>query len=378
MRHASSPLRARSCSTNRVKVFTLPDLGEGLQEAEIVEWHVKPGDAVAADQAMVSVETDKAIVEVPAPYAGRVEKLFGEPGTKIHVGAPLIGFEGAVADTGTIVGDLATKSGAKKMKVNDTVKATPAVRALAKSLNVDLASVEPTGPGGTATTEDVKKAARGEAPTQKQESISAQRGLRSVMARNMALAHQEVAAVTVIDDADVEHWPKGTSALARLARAIVAAARAEPGLNAWYDAKSDARTVREEVDLGIAVDLPDGLLVPVLRNVHKIAADDLVAELEQLVAKARSRSLSPEKLRGATITLSNFGAIGGRYASPIAVPPQVAILGAGRIERRPVVAKDGTIAAHRVLPLSLTFDHRAATGGEAARFLNALIADLHR
>jgi 2-oxoisovalerate dehydrogenase E2 component (dihydrolipoyl transacylase) len=152
--------------------------------------------------------------------------------------------------------------------------------------------------------------------------------------------------------------------------------KAEPGLNAWYDANSDARTIREEVDLGIAVDLPDGLLVPVLRNAHKLQDNELSRELEQLVAKARERSLSPEALRGATITLSNFGAIGGRYASPLVVPPQVAIVGAGRIARRPVVAKDGTIAAHRVLPISLTFDHRAATGGEAARFLNALLADL--
>ena len=356
-----------------MRVFHLPDLGEGLQEAEIVEWHVKPGDSLESDQAMVSVETDKAIVEVPAPFGGKVEKLFGEAGTKIHVGAPLIGFEGAVADTGTIVGDLATKSKAAPPKASPPpggVKATPAVRALARSLNVDLAAVEATGPNGTATTEDVKRAARGPLPT----SQSPQKGMRAAMARNMALAHQEVAAVTVIDDADVEHWPKGTSALARLARAIVAAAKAEPGLNAWYDAKADARTVREEIDLGIAVDLPDGLLVPVLRNAHE--RDELAAELEQLVAKARERTLSPETLRGATITLSNFGAIGGRYASPMVVPPQVAIVGAGRIERRPVVAKDGTIAAHRVLPLSLTFDHRAATGGEAARFLNAVKADL--
>jgi pyruvate dehydrogenase E2 component (dihydrolipoamide acetyltransferase) len=194
----------------------------------------------------------------------------------------------------------------------------------------------------------------------------------------MALAHQEIAAVTVIDDADVDHWPKGTSALARLARAIVAGAKAEPGLNAWYDAKADARDVRDEVDLGIAVDLADGLLVPVLRNAQQIGDADLPGELERLVTKARERTLSPEMLRGATITLSNFGAIGGRYASPMVVPPMVAILGAGRIEKRPVVAKDGAIVAHRILPLSLTFDHRAATGGEAARFLNAVKSDLER
>jgi 2-oxoisovalerate dehydrogenase E2 component (dihydrolipoyl transacylase) len=355
-----------------MRVFNLPDLGEGLQEAEIVEWHVKPGEALASDQAMVSVETDKAIVEVPAPYAGKVEKLFGAPGDKIHVGAPLVGFEGAAADSGTIVGDLSTKSKPAQAKSASSprtaVQATPAVRALARSLNVELAAVAPSGPGGTVTTEDVKRAARGPAPA----PPGAQKGMRATMARTMALAHQEVAAVTVLDDADVEHWPQGSSALARLARAISVAAKAEPGLNAWYDAKADARTLREEVDLGVAVDLPDGLLVPVLRNAHELQGDALARELDELVAKARSRSLSPEMLRGATITLSNYGAIGGRYASPIVVPPQVAIVGAGRIERRPVVAKDGTLAAHRVLPLSLTFDHRAATGGEAARFLNAL------
>ncbi|TMH31131.1 MAG: 2-oxo acid dehydrogenase subunit E2 [Betaproteobacteria bacterium] len=361
-----------------MRVFNLPDLGEGLQEAEIVEWHVKPGEAIESDQAMVAVETDKAIVEVPAPYAGKVERLFGAPGDKIHVGAPLVGFEGAAADTGTIVGDLGTKSSTKAAQAKAAaaprteVKATPAVRALARSLNVDLASVEPSGPAGTVSTEDVKRAARGDGATASKEAPSAQRGMRSAMARNMAAAHQEVAAVTVIDDADVERWTKGTSALARLARAIIAAAKAEPGLNAWYDARADARTLREEVDLGIAVDLPDGLLVPVLRNAHRIGRENLPRELEQLVAKARS----PEMLRGATITLSNFGAIGGRYASPLVVPPMVAILGAGRIERRAVVTKEGEIAAHRVLPLSLTFDHRAATGGEAARFLNALKRDL--
>jgi 2-oxoisovalerate dehydrogenase E2 component (dihydrolipoyl transacylase) len=359
-----------------MRVFNLPDLGEGLQEAEIVEWHVKPGDAIDSDQAMVSVETDKAIVEVPAPYAGKVEKLFGAPGDKIHVGAPLVGFEGAAADSGTIVGDLGTKSSARQARAASAprteVKATPAVRALARSLNVELASVEASGPGGTVTTEDVKRAARGPAPV----PASPQKGMRATMARSMTLAHQEVAAVTVIDDADVEHWPKGTSALARLARAIIAAAKGEPGLNAWYDAKADARTLREEVDLGVAVDLPDGLLVPVLRNAHQLEGDALARELDDLVAKARERSLSPEMLRGATITLSNYGAIGGRYASPMVVPPQVAIVGAGRIEKRPVVTAAGQIAAHRVLPLSLTFDHRAATGGEAARFLNSVKRDL--
>jgi 2-oxoisovalerate dehydrogenase E2 component (dihydrolipoyl transacylase) len=341
-----------------VRVFTLPDLGEGLQEAEIVEWHVKPGDAIGADQAMVSVETDKAIVEVPAPYEGRVEKLFAQAGEVVRVGAPLVGFEGAAPDTGTVVGEL------------NQIKATPAVRALARNLNVDLARVRGSGPGGVITTEDVKQAARGPVSPAAEEPL---RGLRRAMARNMTLAHEEVAAVTIMDDADVNDWPQGTPVLARLVRALVAACRAEPGLNAWYEAKSAARRVFDEVHVGIAVDTPEGLLVPVLRDAHKGFNE---AGLKDLIQKARDRSLPPELLRGATITLSNYGAIAGRYASPMVVPPSIAILGAGRLAPRPRVMADGSIAARKILPLSLTFDHRAATGGEAGRFLNALIADL--
>lgn len=335
-----------------MRVFNLPDLGEGLQEATVVEWHVKPGDTLAADQTMVSVETDKAIVEVPAPFDGQIEKLFAAPGDAVRVGAPLIGFDGAQVDSGAIVGELTA------IETKQEVKATPAVRSLARSLSVDLATVKGTGPGGVATSEDVKQAARGG-------------GLRRAMAKNMATAHAAVVPVTLADDADIEHWPQGTKPLARLARAIVAACRAEPGLNAWYE--DDSRKTFQEVHLGIAVDLPDGLLVPVLRNAEKS-----LDGLDELIRKARNRSLSPNGLRGATITLSNFGSIGARYATPLVVPPMVAIVGAGRISRQPVVTADGELAAHRVLPLSLTFDHRAATGGEATRFLNALIGDLQK
>ena len=348
-----------------MKVFNLPDLGEGLQEAAIVEWHVKVGDTVNADQAMVSVETDKAIVEIPAPHDGTIEKRFGEPGERVRVGAPLVGFAGAARDSGTVVGDIVTE-----------VRATPAVRALARSLNVELGTVKGSGPGGVVTSDDVKRAARGSVSPASVPGPA--QGLRSAMASNMATAHREVAAVTLMDDADVECWGQGTPVLARLVRALIAACRAEPGLNAWYDAKAQARQLREEIDLGVAVDLPDGLLVPVLRDAQRIAENDLPGKLAELVDLARRRSLPPDRLRGATITLSNFGTLGGRYASPIVVPPAVAILGAGRMLRQPVVDESGNIAAHRVLPLSLTFDHRALTGGEAARFLRAVIADLQQ
>jgi len=364
-----------------VRIFTLPDLGEGLQEAEIVQWHVVPGETVAADRTMVSVETDKAIVEIPAPFSGRVEKLFGKPGEVVHVGAPLIGFEGHEPDSGTVVGEIAPAGTAPAVRAPPRagaaaeVKATPAVRALARQRNVDLASVAPTGANGLVTAEDVERAAgagtAADAPTPL-------RGTRRAMARNMALAHAEVASVTIMDDADVEAWETGSALMPRLARALVAGCRAEPGLNAWYDKHTNSRRTFEAVHVGIAVDTPDGLIVPVLRDCEKRDLADLACALDDLARQTRERALAPAALRGATITLSNYGSIAGRYASPIVVPPAIAILGAGRLEPRAVVTADGHIAARRLLPLSLTFDHRAATGGEAGRFLNAVIADLVR
>jgi pyruvate dehydrogenase E2 component (dihydrolipoamide acetyltransferase) len=162
-----------------------------------------------------------------------------------------------------------------------------------------------------------------------------------------------------------------------LVRAIAAACKAEPSLNAWYNAEAGERRLIPRVDLGIAVDTEGGLIVPVLRNIGERDARDLRAGLDRMRAAAAARSIPPDELRGATITLSNFGMIGGRFANLIVVPPQVAIVGAGRVSPH-VVAHDGEVAVRRILPLSLTFDHRVVTGGEAARFLQALKADLQR
>ncbi|HXF65431.1 MAG TPA: dihydrolipoamide acetyltransferase family protein [Burkholderiales bacterium] len=364
-----------------MKIFKLPDLGEGLQEAEIVKWHVAAGDEVKADQPMVSVETAKAVVDIPAPYAGKIARLYGNPGDIVHIGAPLVAFEGegGVPDAGTVVGKVET--GQKVMAetpavvpVAGGIKATPAVRALARKLGVDLAMVTPTGADGLITAHDVQRAARILAETGPIEML---RGVRRTMAQNMELATAEVASATIMDDADIEAWPAGTHIMYRLLRALVAGCRAEPSLNAWYDSEKIGRWVLKKVDVGIAVDTPDGLLVPVLRNVDTREPEDIKRALEKLIADARARKVPPEELRANTITLSNYGSIAGRYASPIVLPPTVAILGAGRIARQ-VVAVDGMPAVRRILPLSLTFDHRAVTGGEAGRFLNAVIADLQR
>jgi 2-oxoisovalerate dehydrogenase E2 component (dihydrolipoyl transacylase) len=182
---------------------------------------------------------------------------------------------------------------------------------------------------------------------------------------------------TVIDEADIDGWSKETDITIRLVQAMAAARKVEPSLNAWYNAEAAERRLLSRVDVGIAIDLEGGLLVPVLRNVGERDSTDLRTGLNRMHADAAARSIPPEELRGATITLSNFGMIGGRFASLVVVPPQVAIVGAGRAERRVVVNNDQQVV-HRMLPLSLTFDHRAVTGGEAARFLAALKSSLEK
>ena len=195
------------------------------------------------------------------------------------------------------------------------------------------------------------------------------------MAARMTKAHQEVAPATVSDDVDIEAWIDGGDVTVRIIRAIVAACVQEPSLNGWYDAEELGRRLHKTVDLGIAVDTEDGLFVPVMRDVGERSAADLRYGLERMKADIKARTIPAEELRGATITLSNFGMLAGRYAAPVVVPPQVAILSTGRIAPA-VVAFKGQPAIRRIMPLSLTFDHRVVTGGEAARFLAAFMADL--
>ena len=203
------------------------------------------------------------------------------------------------------------------------------------------------------------------------------RGVRRAMARHMAQAHAQVVPTTVTDEADLGAWGPESDVTMRLIRAILAGCAAEPALNAWYFGDSEERQLHERVDLGVAMDTPDGLFVPVLRNVGERDAADLRRGLEAMKKDVERRSVPLEELRGQTITLSNFGMHGGRHAALVVLPPQVAILGAGRRQDR-VVARDGEPAVRPVLPLSLTFDHRAVTGGEASRFLAAVLADMEK
>ncbi len=359
--------------------FDLPDLGEGLQEAEVVAWHVGVGDHVVTDQPLVSVETDKAVVEIPSPQSGRIAQLFAAVGDILPIGAPLVAFEEVAGiDSGTVVGEIPAEESAPTSEQGavvpapEGVKAAPAVRELAKRLGVDLAGVTPSGPGGTLSRSDVERAAGGQGELGSLEPL---RGVRRAMAQNMARSHAEVVPATVTEEADLGAWAPGSDVTLRLIRALVAGCRAEPALNAWYLGLDRGRKLHSQVDLGIAMDTEDGLFVPVLRNVGARDAAGIRRGLEEMKRDVRNRSVPLEELRGQTITLSNFGMFGGRHAALVLLPPQVAIVGAGQIRDR-VVVDVGQPAVHPVLPLSLTFDHRAVMGGEAARFLAALVADL--
>lgn len=367
-----------------MKYFKLPDLGEGLPEAEIVEWHIKEGDTVAVDQLLVSVETAKAIVEVPSPQQGIIAKLFGKEGDIIHTGEPLIEYANEQEqDSGTVVGKMAQPLsesadhfhiGRPEHNTQNTARATPAIRSLAKHLDVDINQIKGTGPEGVITTDDVERAKNLNRQAGNADQLS---GTRRTMAKNMARAHAEVVPVTLYEEADIHKWTKGTDTTIRLIRAIGIACQEVPAMNAWFDGETLSRRIMPFVDLGVAVDTPEGLFVPVLRDITNRSSKNLRKGLNAIREDVKKRTIPAKELQGATITLSNFGTIAGKFASPIVVPPQVTIVGAGVTREQPVAYKS-KVAIHPILPISITFDHRPITGGEAARFLNTLIKDLQK
>lgn len=369
-----------------MKTFCLPDLGEGLQEAEVVDWHVNAGDRVVEDQPLLSVETDKAVVDIPSPWSGHVVELFVAPGDMLAIGAPLARFDvgGDHADAGAIVGKLrqaaheaAPVAPSRPVTAAERVKVVPAARRRARELGLDLASVTGSGPDGTITLGDVEAVSTGSQEPAGVHGWELLRGVRRAMARNMARAHAEVATATVTDEAKLWCWSDERPVTVALIRAVGAACTAEPALNAWYDHERGARVLHHRVDLGIAVNTEDGLFVPVLRDVTRRSAADLEAGLEAIKRDTSARTIPKAELEGQTITLSNFGTIGGRHAGLVIMPPQVAIVGAGRMTVEPRVI-EGEIRPVQVLPLSLSFDHRAVTGAEAARFLMAVIDTLEK
>ena len=354
-------------------LFYLPDLGEGLPDAEIHEWFVKEGDTVEVDQVLASMETAKAVVEIPSPYAGTIKKLYGKAGDVIKTKAPFVEFQSA--DQGTVVGRLEESThvsgdnfivGASSSKKG---QATPAIQLLAKKHHVSLDDIQGTGEYGIITKNDIEKA------SQQREGYEPLKGTRRTMLARMVQSHQEVVSVTIFDAVDIASWPKQSDITVRLIQAIGDAIQKEAALNAWYDGKKQSRKIFSELHLGLAMDSEDGLFVPVILDAHTKNDKQLRQIINQFKSDISSRTIKAENLTGATFTLSNFGKFAGRFANPVIVPPQVAILGVGKIYHE-AANENGNIVLHPMLPLSLSFDHRAITGGEATRFLAAIIGFL--
>lgn len=334
-----------------MKIFKLPDLGEGLPDAEISEWHVKVGDEVKVDQPLVSMETAKALVEVPSPIAGKIVKLFGQPKDIIKTGSALVEFE--------------------------SIDAAASVTVAGKLESTDFIIDEPTIIRSKTNRAQTQEKKENENKHLQDASYEALTGTRRVMAQMMEKSHSEVVPVTVMEDAILSTEATKKDITVLIMQAMIKAIAKEPSLNAWYDGKGFKRRILPEVHLGLAMDTQDGLFVPVIHHAQNLDSAELRTHLNELKAKVLDRSISQKELQGATIILSNFGKFAGRYANPVVVPPMVAILGAGKL-REEVVNIQGKPEIRPVLPLAMTVDHRAVTGGEVTRFLGLVIETLEK
>lgn len=414
-------------------VFKLPDVGEGIAEAEIVEYLVKVGDQVKADQPVVRIETDKAVVDLPAPYGGTVVEIPHSPGDTVRVGETLLVIETeaeAAAPEVKKPSEEEKPTPEKKPPAKEKpepprpepaaeseavkrVLATPHTRKLARELKVDINSVQGTGTHGRITDEDVKRAAEKAAapaaapPPPKGPTAAAVqapatvgfdfekygptkrvplKGVRKRTAEVMVRSVSTIPHVTHFDDADVTELmgvlererglaeSRGTklTILAFLAKAAASALKLNPSLNSSLDEETGELVYKDYYNIGFATDTEAGLMVPVIRDVDKKSVLQIAADLQELSRKARDRSIELDDMRGGTFTITNIGSVGGKWATPIIVHPQVAILCSMRAESQPVV-RDGQVVVRTVLPLTLSFDHRVLDGAEAARFTNFIV-----
>jgi pyruvate dehydrogenase E2 component (dihydrolipoamide acetyltransferase) len=380
-----------------IREFRLPDVGEGISEAEIVRWLVAEGATVDEDQDIVEIETDKAIVALPSPHSGKIVKLHRKEGDLTKVGEVLVSIEAEDAghaapraDRGTVVGSLGDE---EVIELPTPVKATPAVRALAKQLSIDLTKIRGTGNEGKITREDVERAAARASTEERHDGDSSGpveriplRGLRRTIAKRMHEARQRISDVTIWEDADITELDRIRSKEKEIAaqkgvkltylpyviQATIDALRTHPYLNATLDEEREEILLKKFYNIGIAVDTADGLMVFAIKHADQKSSLELAQEISKLAEKARTRKLELSELRGSTFTITNYGVIGATYGTPIINYPEVGILGIGRIQDR-VIVDDDAIAIHKIMPLSLAFDHRVVDGVEAARFLNVII-----
>ncbi|MEM1007404.1 MAG: dihydrolipoamide acetyltransferase family protein [Myxococcota bacterium] len=428
--------------------FTFPDVGEGIHEAQLVEWLANVGDAIKEDQPLCRVETDKAVVGIPSPVTGVISDLKGAPGEIIHVGDPIAFFElegtatqastdASAASTAAPSADVAsstistsTRSSVTRPTASNAAKilATPHTRALARSMSVDLTKVSGTGRAGRITDQDVERAAQSSnvstlfpeipnAPTPvvttppvhqqvaqqanttpsstpTPEREQRQEGpvervpmsfLRRKIAEQMARSRQQLVHVTHVEEADItdlfEAYRASKQVLAKrdikltplpyFIKATVACLKEFPMFNSSYDAEKGEMIYKKYYNIGMAVDTPEGLVVPVIRDADRKDIATLATEIRDLAKRARERTLKIEEMRGGTYTITNIGPIGGVFATPIINYPEIAILGLHKIEDRPAVV-NGALCVRKRMYLSTSFDHQVIDGGDAARFMRTL------
>lgn len=436
------------------KDFKLPDLGEGIHEAQIVNVMIKQGDTVKADQMVMEVETDKASVELPVPYAGTIEKLNVKVGDTVKVGmvllsvgdgsgasaapaapaaaankpveskaAPAANVASARAPEPPMVAPRAAAIAEAPSSGDGPIPAAPAVRRIAREAGVDLRSVHGTGPGGRIVREDVERfilsGNGGSAPAAPSSPRSAPSAaparpaatamsvpaeampdfaqwgpvrrealpqIRKTIARQMVRSVTTIPHVTHCDEVDVtdlEQFRKEQGAIfeskgakltltAFVVKAVAGALRTFPNFNASYDEAAGEMVFKDYVHIGIAVDSPKGLMVPIIRDADRKGLMTISKEMKELADKAREFKLDVAQMRGGSFTVTNVGALGGTMATPIINYPEVAILGMGKLDWKPVV-RDGQIVARKVLPLFLSFDHRVIDGADGARFIRAVM-----
>lgn len=380
-----------------VQDFLVPDLGEGLEDATITEWSVAVGDDVELNQTLCTVETNKAQVEIPSPYAGRVVELGGAEGDTLTVGSVLVRISTDTAApqhdqgrkrTPVLVGygadDDMDSSRRSAPPPSDRPLAKPPVRKLAADLNVDLRSVAGSGPGGVITREDVLAAAEPGVPTSDTLEVS---GVRAQMADRMTLSRREIPDATASVQVDGGSLLRLRDRLCETAgadgelitpfvltlRLVALALRHHPMLNStWVDAGDGPHIqVHSAIHLGFGVAAPRGLLVPVVKDAHTKTTRELATEVSRLIDESRAGTVRPGELSGSTFTVSNFGALGVDEGVPVINYPEAAILGMGSLKERAVVVS-GEVVSRPTMTLTCAFDHRIADGAQVAAFLSEL------
>ena len=420
---------------DEVRDFKLPDLGEGLEEAEIVSWLVKEGDEVELNQPIVEVETEKALVQIPSPYAGVVDKFHGDVGDRVKVGATLVSIktEAGAPEAGkrrqeVLVGYGVDEEGGRRRRRKKLGKAseaeperepepaeprkalaTPPVRKLAREMGVDIDSITGSGPEGRVTRDDVvaasQKPPETEAPKEHVASVTRLepaarravtetgpseeripvRAIRRTIAERMVRSYSEIPHVTEwlqVDATelmrlrdDLKSAPEAEdvkiSPLPVLVKALIAALRKHPMMNSSWDGDTGEIIVKRYYNIGIATDTDRGLLVPVVRDADQLSVFDIAREVSRLALAARDGTITPVELTGSTITITNVGSFGMESGTPIINYPESAILATGAITKRPWVVND-EIVVRFVMTLAASFDHRIIDGAEAGRFLRYL------